>query len=383
MTLAHPRLSTPVVCAFVVCMAVSCESVGAGTREFKDFWESEEGEWAREFAVNILDSEAPSGEDVQEVASVSFLSEHVVTASSDGDTSSTTGGMAPRSLAVQEGQIQSFDIGPQLPSGSQFLVYSVFTLDEEGDPNGTEIWTLNVAVEGARPSKINLAGPNFRMNPVYGDDGKIYFTTDEFGGLVLARMSENGRGFQRLGLEGGAFPADVHQETILYNAALNSGHSEIRLVEASSGFERTTTIGEGVQPQRLSAEDPTVFFVRDGSIWKTQIGNNTIQERVIQAPAPQAGETLQPVLKDPAISPSGELLAYASNETKIGDRFNYEIWVAGIDGSNAECVTKIAAKDDMPQWLDDDTLVFRSNRGLKWGLWEIRISRDERIPDEQ
>ena len=64
---------------------------------------------------------------------------------------------------------------------------------------------------------------------------------------------------------------------------------------------------------------------------------------------------------DPALSPDGKLLAYASDRAGAG---NFDIWVQQVGGGAPVQVTKDAADDREPSFSPDGTkLVFRSTRG--------------------
>ena len=357
----------------VLCLLGACSSLQKRTKEAQDFWRSDEGEWAREVVLAIM-APAAEGEEDEEVEGLpSYLRIRAVPASFEG-ASSSTGGVSPiRVTAHRSGQIQAYCVNPTKRSE---IIYSVFIFGSSDDsvPSGTELWTMDTS-EGERgKSRLTLPSENFRLNPVYGPDEKIYFTTDEHGGLELARMDPNGRNYQRLGLDGRSLAADIGKRGILYTALVVGGRQEVRLVEATMS-DRTTTICEGLQP-RWFGDGSEVLFTGEGAIWKTTIGDSTPQTRVIERPilSDNAPEGTSMALKDPAVSPDGGLIAYASNESKVGSRYNYDIWVSNADGSNRRRITRLESHDDMPQWIDDDTLIFRSNRGRQWGLWTVQIS---------
>jgi Tol biopolymer transport system component len=73
---------------------------------------------------------------------------------------------------------------------------------------------------------------------------------------------------------------------------------------------------------------------------------------------------------DPALSPDGTIVAYASDETG-----NDEIWVMDVATRNAVKLTDDPATDRHPAWFPDGSrLAFASNRGGEWGIWTVAVS---------
>ena len=88
-----------------------------------------------------------------------------------------------------------------------------------------------------------------------------------------------------------------------------------------------------------------------------------------QTPAESAGRLNYPYTRltfgpglqtDPAFSPDGKFIAYASDRAG-----NFDIWVQALSGGSEPVqVTKSPAQDTQPAWSPDGgTLVFRSERG--------------------
>ena len=79
---------------------------------------------------------------------------------------------------------------------------------------------------------------------------------------------------------------------------------------------------------------------------------------------------------DPALSPDGSMIAYVSHRSG-----NSDIWIIDQDGTNEMQVTFHPMADRRPQWVDNETLVFQSNRepdeagNPRWDIWQINISR--------
>ncbi len=76
---------------------------------------------------------------------------------------------------------------------------------------------------------------------------------------------------------------------------------------------------------------------------------------------------------DPAWSPDGRRIAFASNRT--GD---YEIWVMNADGSGATRLTKDAAADQHPAWSPDGTrIAFASGRSTTKNTTDLWVMNSD------
>ena len=76
---------------------------------------------------------------------------------------------------------------------------------------------------------------------------------------------------------------------------------------------------------------------------------------------------------DPAPSPDGQSLAYASNLAG-----NYDIWLMDVNGGTSRQLTNSPDVDTEPRWsLDGRQLWFTSNRGGKLGIWSIDVVSGE------
>lgn len=77
---------------------------------------------------------------------------------------------------------------------------------------------------------------------------------------------------------------------------------------------------------------------------------------------------------DPVFSPDGKRIAFASNRSG-----NSDIWLMDSDGTNITQLTFHPMADRRPQWIDNESLVFQSNRTLDpndnpvWGIYKMGI----------
>lgn len=70
---------------------------------------------------------------------------------------------------------------------------------------------------------------------------------------------------------------------------------------------------------------------------------------------------------EPALSPDGNLVAYASDE-----QGNADIWLVDARGGTPLRLTDDVAQDRSPSWFPDGSaLAFASDRGGTWGIWKV------------
>jgi hypothetical protein len=79
---------------------------------------------------------------------------------------------------------------------------------------------------------------------------------------------------------------------------------------------------------------------------------------------------------DPAFSPDGTRIAFCS--TRSG---NSDLWVMNSDGADLKQLTFHPMADRRPQWLDNETIVFQSNRIVNndnkptWNIYKINVPK--------
>lgn len=77
--------------------------------------------------------------------------------------------------------------------------------------------------------------------------------------------------------------------------------------------------------------------------------------------------TNHPSDTNPEVSPDGETLVFMSERGG-----NWEIYRAGMDGSNITALTTDPASDGLPTWSPDSSkIAFLSNRDGEWALWTM------------
>ena len=78
---------------------------------------------------------------------------------------------------------------------------------------------------------------------------------------------------------------------------------------------------------------------------------------------------------DPRWSNDSSKIIFASNRSIVKDRHNYDIYIMDADGGNLTQLTTNSSHDDKPVFAPDGkTVFFRSNRGLVWDIWTMKIN---------
>ena len=87
-----------------------------------------------------------------------------------------------------------------------------------------------------------------------------------------------------------------------------------------------------------------------------------------------AGATVTRLTSDPAsemqpaFSPLGDKVAYASNRSG-----SFDIWVVGVDGTNSVRMTSSSSNDIHPSWSPDGQQIAYCSSGSRSGQWELWI----------
>jgi len=184
------------------------------------------------------------------------------------------------------------------------------------------------------------------------------------------------------------------QDKIVFSSIRDGGILRLYVMNvdgSSVGLVTPTGDARGSAPE-VSPDGRHIAFIRNGDIWRME-ADGSGQVNLTRSPAFEA---------EPAWSPDGSRIAFASNEAGNYDIYlmdadganpvqvttdpaadagpswspngtsiafqtdrdgNIEIYVAGIDGTNATNLTNDAASDVIPRWSHDGTrIAFNSNR---------------------
>ncbi|MBL8086850.1 MAG: PD40 domain-containing protein [Chthonomonas sp.] len=200
--------------------------------------------------------------------------------------------------------------------------------------NTAEIWVGDNAVPVRNMRKItNNEWQD--LYPNYAPDGKIYFISNRSGWPNLWRMN-------------------------------GDGTKPTQLTQFTEGAMRRLSV---------SADGKVVAFEFDSEFWRYDVAKQTTTKIALDAPAdaratPETTLQLQAGVSNYAVSPDGK-------RTVIEVRG--DLWLIPSTGGTTRRLTQSAAKDELPVWLDNNTILFNTGRTGKRELWTVTTQGVEKV----
>ncbi|MBE6380880.1 MAG: PEGA domain-containing protein [Lentisphaerae bacterium] len=264
-----------------------------------------------------------------------------------------------------------------LPDGKT-LVTSI--LEELTVKNKTEyranIWQLNTSIAGA-PRKAVTQGDYFDIHPNPSIDGNtLYFSTTRNGRLGIWNLKLNGKGGLRtvtMGNTADYSPAlKPNTEHIYYAAVLPGSTAAAYIWNKPSNGGMPEQLTEGASPQ-WSPDGKKLLYIKGDTkknkarIWICDAdGGNQTQLSVGSGDFNDI---------DARWSVDGKKIIFSSNRSLLKGKNNYDIYIMDAEGGNLTQLTTNGSHDDKPVFgPDGQTVFFRSNRGLVWDIWTMKIN---------
>ena len=271
-----------------------------------------------------------------------------------------------------------------LPDGKTLVtsILEEYTKNEKTDYRAN-IWQLDTSIPGA-PRKAITGGDYFDLQPTPSSDGEtLYFSSSRNGILGIWNLDLNNRDRLRT-LTYMNFPTcspslKPNTDLLFFTAVLpdKSVPPYIWKKLSSDGMPEQVTEGRDAQWN----PDGTKFLYIKGSLKENKAriwvcdpdGKNSIQV------SPGDGDFND---IDARWSPDGKKIIFASDRSIVKGAHNYDIYIMDADGGNLTQLTTNICRDDNPIILPDgETVFFRSNRGLSWDIWTIKIKTGEQQTD--
>ncbi len=305
---------------------------------------------------------------------VSVISEPIYSDTNIGEHSPNVSSCKKLTNQSQTEFILSFSL---LPDGKT-LVTSI--LEELTVKNKTEyranIWQLNTSIAGA-PRKAVTQGDYYDIHPNPSVDGStLYFSTTRNGRLGIWNLRLNGKGGLRtvtMGNTADYSPAlKPRTEHIYYAAVLPGSTAPAYIWNKPSNGGMPEQLTEGTSPQWSPDGQKLLYIKGDAKKNKSRIwvcdadGGNQTQLSV-------GSGSFNDV--DARWSVDGKKIIFSSNRSLLKGKHNYDIYIMDAEGGNLTQLTTNGSHDDKPVFgPDGQTVFFRSNRGLVWDIWTMKIN---------
>jgi Tol biopolymer transport system component len=267
-------------------------------------------------------------------------------------------------LSLSPGEtIQSFDLRPK----EKEIVYCKVTA-KDGVPVRWEIFRRQIDVNTPENLVSASAGVMY-LDPTV-DDNWLYYVSTAYGGQSLMRVPLNESMPTQLTEPRGRVrsPKVADGQIVYVDQAAFDGHGDVSVVSAAGGKRRV--FGSGSQPVWMS-KNKFLVYVDNHVLYRVDVGGTGHRMEVFAS-----DPSLE--IKDPALSPDDKHIAFAART--VGEEGNYDIYVLEIGKNQPQHVTALASLDDMPHWLNEHTLLFRSTRGKRWGIWSVELATDS-VPE--
>lgn len=257
---------------------------------------------------------------------------------------------------AQDETLQSFDVSQEAAA----VVYSKVS----SAPNGqmrTEIFLRKIGSNTPENIVPSAANAIYLDPTVQGDE--LYYVSTAYGGHSLMRVPlTESMPTQLTDPKGQARSPRVARGQVVYVDEASAGtRGDISVVPAAGGPRRV--FGSGSQPVWTS-DGSSLVYVDNSVIYKVAADGSGHPVQVYSCDS-----SLQ--IKDPALSPDDKMVAFAAKTTGIAG--DYDIYVLELGTNQPQHVTALGSLDDMPRWLDNRKLLFRSTRGKRWGIWLVEL----------
>ena len=218
----------------------------------------------------------------------------------------------------------------------------------EVSDNG-ESWAFDSSLEPTRQSRLNnLFTDAYEHHQLLGQSWRIYH--DKYMAYKSSYPASKSGLENKLGLP--------------YIFTLSNNSSNLNML--SDGFDAS-----------LSADGQSMVFVREDNgnfdLWQQNIDGSNLKRLTKNTFADL----------EPALSPDGKRVVFISNRDAAGDILQTSIYTLEIaTGKIAHITDGSGVTDGGPAWLDDQTIIFHSNRDPNapstqtvdnWRLWTVTL----------
>jgi Tol biopolymer transport system component len=261
------------------------------------------------------------------------------------------------------------------PDGNTIVmeIYDQYIKQGELTQIYSNLWSINL-YQSVGMTRITQ-GNYFDRSPSFSPDGQfIYYSSNRVGNFSLWRIpldrpSNLGELLTSESSSDNYPQISPDGTTILYTAS-NFGSATQRIWSAKLGsiIPNQITAGEN---GKWSPDGKQVLYTKADK----KTGNMQIWKMNYDGSSPMIiTQSIYHNEIQPSWSPDGSKIVFASDEGRASANNNYDIWLMNNDGSNRRRLTTNGSRDDLPNFSPDGkTIYFRSNRGIKWNIWEMKL----------
>lgn len=270
------------------------------------------------------------------------------------------------------------------------VVFGASRLDAEENrqfPSGSLPELYQVSVEGGRVSQLTTL-PAEEVS--FGADGNVVVYQDRKGGenewrkyhrsaiardlWVWDRETDTHRQLTTSTAEDRDPVLSPGGDAVFYLSEESGSYNVHRIPLSGGASEQLTSFGAGPVRFLSAADDGTLAFGHDGLLYTMAPGAAGPVRVPVRLAADRSAndERIVDVSDDVdgiAVSPTGKEIAFL---------FRGEVLATSVETGTTKRLTRTPARETDPQFTPDSAaVVYASERGGRWGIWEARRAREE------
>jgi len=226
------------------------------------------------------------------------------------------------------------------------------------------------------PVRRITQGKYFDRAPSFSSDGQsLYFSSNRLDSFDIWKLSyQTGSGLalktnSAMMQEG--FPSVSKDDSIILFSSMVKGSNIKQIWTLGTYNNELLQLREGRWPRFFNNDKSIIFssLQRTTGEWKIWT-MNADGSSPIQISTTNGSNDIHA-----SVSPDGSKIVFSSDRATSRGKKNYDIWLSDIDGSNMIQLTTNGSRDDLPVFSPDGgTIYFRSNRGIKWDIWSMKLA---------
>lgn len=286
--------------------------------------------------------------------------------------------LLPQRVTNLEYEVESFSVG-----NNDRLVSSLFQFNKSINQWSSDVWLIDHG--NSRLTKSDY----FNHDPSVSADGKdIYFTTTRSQKFSESRPNSY---IWRVQATGASGITRIGSAVFSYRQPIESADGQRLLFAAKEASDLPYYVWVsgrvGDLPTQLVKGRDAAWYGNNKIIFSS-IDENTGRYSIWTINAD--GTSLTQIISDkdyhciqPDVDEKRGLVAYVKQQYKEGasaeeNLSSRDIYIYNANTGLSQQITTNISRDDYPKWSKvDDSLYFRSTRGLNWNIWKVSTKRVE------